>query len=133
MNKVKLILGHMTFLEQPNKTIVHSIDEIFEVNPSMADTVGEALISSNLYESYLVPTQYKGQIVYDCDSPDLLSAIKEASHYLSDSENSLKDMVIAIINEPDGDKMIDDVEGVTVWEAVENRFNCDEFLSLIGY
>jgi len=62
-------------------------------------------------------------------------AIAEAEHYLSDSDLSIKEQVeaIAMQADEDGSVMIDDVEGVLVWEPLENRFDCDEFLQLIGW
>jgi homoaconitase/3-isopropylmalate dehydratase large subunit len=62
-------------------------------------------------------------------------AIAEAEHYLSDSHLSIREQVEAIAKqaEEDGLVMIDDVEGVLVWEPVEGIFYCDEFLQLIGW
>jgi hypothetical protein len=62
-------------------------------------------------------------------------AIAEAEHYLSDSDLSIKEQVEAIAKQADedGSVMIDNVEGVLVWEPLEGRFDCDEFLQLIGW
>jgi hypothetical protein len=62
-------------------------------------------------------------------------AIAEAEHYLSDSDLSIREQLEAIAKqaEEDGSKMIDDVEGVVVWEPLEGRFDCDEFLQLTGW
>lgn len=61
------------------------------------------------------------------------NAIELASHYLSDGELSIKEMVEAIANHEDQSDMIDDVEGVVVWEKVEWTFTCEQFLEEIGY
>ncbi len=62
-------------------------------------------------------------------------AIIEASHYLCESDLSIKEQVEAIVDQfyKDGSVMIDDVEGVVVWQPLENTFDCDEFLVLIGW
>ncbi len=64
-------------------------------------------------------------------------AIAEAGHYLCDYEKGLtiEQQVEAIAKQADedGSVMIDDVEGVLVWEPLENRFDCDEFLQLINW
>jgi homoaconitase/3-isopropylmalate dehydratase large subunit len=62
-------------------------------------------------------------------------AIAEAEHYLSDSDLTVKEQVeaIAMQADEDGSVMIDDVEGVLVWEPLEGRFDCDEFLQLINW
>jgi hypothetical protein len=62
-------------------------------------------------------------------------AIAEAEHYLSDSVLSTKEQIEAIAKqaEKDGSVMIDDVEGVVVWEPLERRFDCDTFLLAIGW
>lgn len=59
--------------------------------------------------------------------------IERASHYLSDGNLSTEEMCDAIANHKDQYDMIDNVEGVEVWEKVENSFSCDDFLSEIGY
>ena len=58
-----------------------------------------------------------------------------AEHYLCDSDESVYDQVLNIAEhaEEHGEDMIDSVDGVFVWEKVENKFTCDEFLELIGY
>ena len=62
---------------------------------------------------------------------------EDAEQYLcDDSENGMnvRQMVDAISQQADidGSRMIDHVDGVLVWEAVEYRFTCDDFLDLIG-
>ena len=60
--------------------------------------------------------------------------IGNAYHYLCNDDVSVEEQVIAIEKQADidGGEMIDDVEGVTVWEKVMNTFSCDEFLDLIS-
>jgi len=57
-----------------------------------------------------------------------------AYHYLCNDDVSVEEQVEAIQKQADidGSVMIDYVEGVTVWEKVENAFSCDEFLDLIS-
>ena len=59
--------------------------------------------------------------------------VAEASHYLCDNELSVKDQVERIAAHDNSSDYIDNVEGVVVWEPVTFRFECDEFLSMIGY
>ena len=61
------------------------------------------------------------------------NAIDLASHYLSDGELSTEEMVEAIANHENQSDMIDNVEGVVVWEKVEWSFTCEDFLNEIGY
>lgn len=60
-------------------------------------------------------------------------AIELASHYLCDGELSTREMIEAIANHEDQSDMIDNVEGVVVWEKVEYSFTCEDFLSEIGW
>ena len=62
-------------------------------------------------------------------------AIEHATHYLSDTFVSVEEQVEAIAQqaEEDGSEMIDNVEGVLVWEPLEELFDCDEFLQMIGW
>lgn len=59
--------------------------------------------------------------------------IERASHYLSDGDLSTEEMCDAIANHEDQYDLIDNVEGVVVWEKVEYSFSCDDFLQEIGY
>ena len=59
--------------------------------------------------------------------------IERASHYLCDGDLTTEEMVDAIANHEDQYDMIDNVEGVKVWEKVEYSFTCDDFLQEIGY
>ena len=56
-----------------------------------------------------------------------------AGNYLCDGDENLRSQVNRIAEWPDGSDMIDNVDGVFVWEKVVNKFTCDEFLHLIGY
>jgi hypothetical protein len=70
----------------------------------------------------------EGAIEYP--TPEDIEAEK-ASHYLSDGDISIKEMVAAIRNHPDADDFIDDVEGVVVWQPLEYRYTCTQFLELL--
>ena len=59
--------------------------------------------------------------------------LERANLYLSEGDISIEEMCDAIANHTDGNDMIDNVEGVVVWEKVENEFTCDYFLQEIGY
>jgi hypothetical protein len=60
-------------------------------------------------------------------------AIELASHYLCDGDLTTEQMVEAIANNEDEDDLIDNVDGVIVWEKVEYEFTCEQFLDDIGW
>lgn len=60
-------------------------------------------------------------------------AIELASHYLSDGDLSTEEMIEAIAEHEDQSDMIDNVDGVVVWEKVEYSFTCEDFLNEIGW
>jgi antitoxin component of RelBE/YafQ-DinJ toxin-antitoxin module len=60
-------------------------------------------------------------------------AVERASHYLCDGDLSILEQVEAIANHEDQDDLIDNVDGVVVWEKVEYSYTCDKFLSDIGW
>lgn len=59
---------------------------------------------------------------------------QNAYHYLCNDDVSIEEQVKSIEAQAEINSMvmIDDVEGVTVWEKIENSFSCDEFLDLIS-
>jgi antitoxin component of RelBE/YafQ-DinJ toxin-antitoxin module len=60
-------------------------------------------------------------------------SIELASHYLSDGDLTTKEMVEAIANHEDQNDIIDNVDGVVVWQKVEGSFTCEDFLNEINY
>ena len=66
-------------------------------------------------------------------------AIKKAGELLCDNDelegDSIEAQVKLIAEQADSHPhmMIDDVDGVIVWEKVVNSFSCNEFLEYIGY
>ena len=60
-------------------------------------------------------------------------AIALAEHYLSDGDISTEEMIEAIANHDNQSDMIDNVDGVVVWEKVEWSFTCEDFLNEIGW
>ena len=59
--------------------------------------------------------------------------LSSASEYLSvDEEDDLIFMVASIVNNEDQDELIDNIEGVCVWQKVEFEFTAKEFCELIG-
>ena len=59
--------------------------------------------------------------------------VENALHYLSDGDElSSKQMIEAIRNWPDQHDLIDNVDGVVVWEPLEHTFTCMAFLDLIS-
>ncbi len=61
-------------------------------------------------------------------------AIELAGHYLCEPDDmTIEEAIEAIANHPDQRDMIDNVEGVIVWEKVEYAFTCEDFLNEIGW
>lgn len=61
--------------------------------------------------------------------------IKRASEILSDcdSDEEIVDMVMLIANHEDDSDMIDEVDGVIVWEKLSWEYTCEHFLEEIDY
>jgi len=57
--------------------------------------------------------------------------LSSAEHYLSGSNTA--EQVYKIANHEDQSDRIDNVNGVFVWEPLEQMFTCSEFLEMIGY
>lgn len=59
--------------------------------------------------------------------------IKNAGLLLSaNAENDIETMVNLIKNNPDQNQLIDYIDGVDVWEKIEFKFTCEEFLKQIS-
>jgi hypothetical protein len=67
----------------------------------------------------------------------LQKAVESAGFYLSNSEVEIEEQVSLIVAEAEkneqGHTLIDEIEGVCVWEPLEGRYTPSEFLDLIGY
>jgi hypothetical protein len=63
--KVTLLLGNFIFEEEPLKCTIISLDYIAELDASIADIVGENLISDGVFESYVIYGVYRGQIIFE--------------------------------------------------------------------
>ncbi len=72
-------------------------------------------------------------VIERCLPTERQRIIEAASHYLSDGDLTIAEMVEAIAKHDDETDFIDNVEGIVVWEKVENSFTCDDFLSEIGF
>lgn len=144
MKKVILILGNITFEE--GKAIVHEIygiidcsnnDSIGKTPEQVAEEIGEDLC--NLFLAYLIPSEYKGKIVYECERgisllTDEEKRMQKAMEYLcADNDEELEEMVKAIEKEKEegfGNELISYIDGVEIWEKVDT-LSVDEFLRLI--
>ena len=61
-------------------------------------------------------------------------AISQAEHYLCNSDDlTIEQQIQAIENHEDQNDLIDNVDGVIVWDKVEYSFSCEDFLSEIGW
>ena len=70
---VTLILGRITFLDQmlddAYKATVHSIDEVIHCESvERAEILGEEGLEN--HDSYLIPSEYTGEIIYECPKPE---------------------------------------------------------------
>jgi predicted RNA-binding protein YlqC (UPF0109 family) len=71
--------------------------------------------------------------VKDAQPTQLQKAIENARHYLCDNNLTVEQQVDLIASETDMGKIIDDIDGVVVWEPLERRYGVEEFLDLISY
>jgi len=60
---IEVWAGDFTFTENPDKCTINRIDKTIEVEPKDLDKECEHLLTT--YESYLVPSEYKGEIFKD--------------------------------------------------------------------
>lgn len=58
--------------------------------------------------------------------------IKLAEQFLA-GDGDTEQAIQAIINHPEDNDLIDNVDGVSVWEKVEYSFTCEQFLEQINY
>ena len=58
--------------------------------------------------------------------------LQNAAHYLCETdEHTIADQLKLIEDYPDDSALIDDIEGVTVWEKLEYSFTCKSFFESI--
>lgn len=72
---IPLIFGRITFLDLvldgEQKATVHSIDEVVQCeNTDRAGEIGEEGLKQ--YDSYLIPSEYSGTVVYECEIPEAI-------------------------------------------------------------
>lgn len=69
MKRILLILGEFVFLENedgtPKEAIIQTITETLYVDEERVEEIGEAMISNNVAEGYLIPKSYKGKIIFN--------------------------------------------------------------------
>lgn len=63
MSNVKLIVGNISFTDEPKVAIVHEKEAEFEVSVNDAESIGEHLLKT--YDAYLIPTLWTGKIIYE--------------------------------------------------------------------
>ena len=61
MKKVQIIFGNITLLDV--EAIIHEVNDVLHIDRDKADEVGESLV--NLYDAYLIPSEYSGKISWD--------------------------------------------------------------------
>lgn len=59
--------------------------------------------------------------------------IKSAGHYLTGNDDDIREQIQSIVNHRKEGELIDDVNGISVWQPVENSITCKDFLDMIGY
>lgn len=65
MKKTLVIFGNITFQENPLVATIHNVESTFLVPDiaGVATGVGELMV--NLWDAYIVPSQYKGEIIWE--------------------------------------------------------------------
>jgi hypothetical protein len=58
--------------------------------------------------------------------------VENAQRYLCKDELTIAQQVQAIETYPNKTDFIDNVEGVCVWEPLENTFTCEQFIKMIS-
>ena len=61
---ILVIFGNITFEENPFKATVHDIENTMMLPREMAEVVADDIIG-NMYESYLIPQIYRGEIIFE--------------------------------------------------------------------
>jgi len=85
-----------------------------------------------LQEGIITPERYEGMLDEDLDFED---AVENAAHYLANDYLEIPGVIRTIeeaAETTDGYDLIDDLEGVMVWEPLEGRMTINRFLELIG-
>lgn len=69
MGKVLVILGEFVFNEtedcKPVSAIINFIQTTVYIEPEKASKFGEFCIENNLSDGYLIPSLYKGKIIFN--------------------------------------------------------------------
>jgi hypothetical protein len=58
--------------------------------------------------------------------------VENAQRYLCNGELTIAKQVEAIENHANKTDLIDNVEGVCVWQPLENTFTCGQFIKMIS-
>ena len=108
---------------------MNATTELIEVTRQAIEYLKENNINKPHFIKHATEVLAKAQ---EENSPERKS-IELAMHYLCDGDLSTREMIEAIANHEDQYDMIDNVEGVVVWEKVEYSFTCEQFLQEIGW
>ena len=88
--------------------------------------VGENIV--DIQDDFEVPFDPE----HDVDDGITNKMVENASHYLSDDDEiSTREMIKRIMEHEDENDYIDNVDGVVVWQPLEYKFTCSDFLDMI--
>lgn len=66
--KILIILGDIHFTEENGKPILAEITKVTDtliLGADIAESVGESLVLQNVCDAYLIPSKYKGEIIFN--------------------------------------------------------------------
>lgn len=92
----------------------------------------EYLKESNIDKPHFIKEATKVLKAAERNNTTKQQTIKYAEGYLA-GDGDTEDAIKAIIAHEDQDDLIDNVDGVDVWEKVEYSFTCKDFLESINY
>lgn len=125
-----------TLLREQKATLV-KLNEIFDRDSLNGEALDGIIALIDAVQDYAVDMRGMSELdVFGTISEgDFISneMVSKASQFLINEDVSVKEQLRAIIkqNEIDSTELIDNIDGVQVWEIVEFRFSCEAFLNYL--
>ena len=123
-------------LREQKATLV-KLNEIFDRDSLNGEALDGIIALIDAVQDYAVDMRGMSELdVFGTISEgDFISndMVSKASQFLVNEDVSVKEQLRAIIkqNEIDSTELIDNIDGVQVWEIVEFRFSCEAFLNYL--
>lgn len=115
-----------TWIEQLLPIIVEYRDGDEPLNGDSVDRLCHIIKAKiNLHEGNLTEAEYEN--ILDFDAHEVL---ERASHYLSDVPDNLIELLKDAMGK-DPTMSLEDIEGISVWEPLEGRYDVSQFCDLI--